>query len=767
MSDGTSAMNKNIEHVVVIMLENRGFDTVLGYLYGPDAPPQRNIPPLGPGDKKFHGLLFEDTDALKNPTDADPLPPQPVVRATNSPGWDPGEEYEHVNVQLFSSKTPPNPATKPSMKGFFKDYSTQCKGDAEAKKQIMRLYTPADLPVLSSLARGYAVSDLWFSSVPTQTNANRAFSLCGTSLGLVDNGYLTDAKHPVKHLFQEDRFDTDTIWNVLSNNKFDDWAVFWQVNYPPTSSRPYTRNLFPRLEKIPNIDAHFRKMDEFYTLARQGKLPRYSYIEPSWGGYTHGTSVMGNEYHPPSDVTPGEHQLQQIYLALLGSGLWQKTLLVVTFDEHGGTYDHVPPGAAVPPTGLPGQRGQYGFLFDRYGVRIPTILVSPYVAPQTVFRSAGKAPYDHTSVIATLLKWLLPGVSSDAWGLGERVKNAPTFEGVLTLAEPRTDNVLAPPRAAAGTPLKFGDPFYLRHMSGDFVIGAYPGTRYYYPRLGASGAVRLDFRLGMGVVTDNSVVQVRTEEYLQPYGTTSPYFAVYPAIRNFLGAWEHDPDCYYYSTNDAENYGQQLWTVTRKDGPAGGPLRYGDRIYLASKFGKFLGQRLKRQNEYVSTAVGVDEWWSIEAGTEPRKLTPGVMQFGDLFHLRNMNGEYVTANYRKWPQLGPKNAVALQLLGGVGDITDGHTIKIKSMEQGLGASNILGAFGDSHDCYYWNDGYDANKQVWRITKVDGGDAGVRSGDKVRLTNFSYANQKLLKDPKNPTYVTTQADSSEWWTLEKP
>ena len=103
-------MKSAIEHIVVIMLENRSFDNVLGYLYSPEAPPQRHIPELKPDDKPFYGLLFEHTDALKN----DGVPPQPSVRAVNTPGWDPGEEFEHVNVQLFGVKDPPaiDPKTK-------------------------------------------------------------------------------------------------------------------------------------------------------------------------------------------------------------------------------------------------------------------------------------------------------------------------------------------------------------------------------------------------------------------------------------------------------------------------------------------------------------------------------------------------------------------------------------------------------------------------------------------------------------------------------
>ncbi len=765
-------MHQAIKHVVVVMLENRSLDNVLGYLYGPDDLPKRNLPPLQPGERPFHGLLFEDAASMKALAN-DGVAPGPVVRATNSPGWDPGEEFEHVNVQLFGENPPkPDAATGklpvPSMRGFLSDYSTQCSGDATAKHQIMRMYTPADLPVISRLAKAYAVADLWFASVPTQTNANRAFSLCGTSLGLVNNGYLSN-KTPSELLFQEDQFKTDTIWNVLESHGFSDWAIFWETAYPPPPfsllGRPYTRNLFPRLEQIANIEGHFHKLDEFFGQARSGTLPAYSYIEPRWGGYTKGISAMGDEYHPPSDTTPGEKLLERIYRSLRDGANWESTMLVITFDEHGGTYDHVPPGPARPPS-TGGPPGQFGFTFDRYGVRVPTIVVSPYIEAGTVFRSACETPFDHTSVIRTVLEWAIPGVTKDHWGLGARVENAPAFDGVLTLEIARNDDALAQPVPQRSTPLKYGDPFFLRHMSGEFVIGAYSGKRYYYPRLGRSGAVRLDFRLGTGVVRGGAIVQLRTSEYLEPSGTSSPYFANYVAIRNFLGAWKDDHDCYYYSTDDAKDYEQQLWQLSPKDGNPNGPILYGDRITITSHFEDYRGQRLVKDGAYVSTAAGAEEWWSVEPDPQPRSKSPGILQFGEVVQLKHMGGEVVGHNDRTWAKLARTGPVRLKLIGGTGDVTDGMTVSIESTEADLAGKSVLGAFETSHDCYYFTGGYDAAKQGWRITKVNGGDAGIHRGEAVFLTNLSFTGQRLAKDSRFAGYITTVAGAKDWWTLEK-
>ncbi len=613
-------------NIVVIMLENRSFDSFLGYLYSPDDPPQRNIPPLGPNEPPFHGLKFIDTAQFANTfvVDGQTLlsqPPVPSVRATNSPGSDPGEEYEHVCQQLFGSYDPP-PKDKPAtMAGFLQDYGNEWlnsqldHAELDTISQIMHMYTPADLPVLNRLARAYAVSDMWFASVPTQTNANRAFSICGTSMGLVNNGFLSD--NVVEAKLADDRFRTDTIWHVLERHAFHDWAVFWSDTYPPIiSDVPYTRRVFPWLEQISNIDGHFRKMDDFFTMAEAGTLPAFSYLEPQWSGEILKLSVMGTEYHPPADVTPGEDTLRRIYCSLVKNQVaWQDTLLVITFDEHGGTYDHVPPpwGARPPwgndvPAGLPLEKD---FQFDRFGVRVPAIIVSPRIARGTVFRSPAQTPYDHTSVIATVLQLLLPDVPRTGWGLGDRVAHAPTFENVLTLQEPRQDDIFAPQAPPpVGTPLNYGDAFNLRHDSGERVTSAHSGIFFYFPTLSAEQPVRLDFRGGWGPVNSGAIVQIRTDEYLEPILRVEPSF-IFAGIRNFLGAWKEGDHCYYYSTNDREDYGQQYWVITRADG-SDGPVLYGDTVIIVSNFSDFKGQRLARAGGYLTTDASASDTWVIE-----------------------------------------------------------------------------------------------------------------------------------------------------------
>ncbi|PON13222.1 hypothetical protein C2W62_35510 [Candidatus Entotheonella serta] len=197
---------------------------------------------------------------------------------------------------------------------------------------------------------------------------------------------------------------------------------------------------------------HVAHIDQFFdTLqSKPGSkpLPAFSYLEPLWvglfevSGFAKDT-YLPNSYHPPAEVAPGEAFLKKLYEALRqNEAYWEKTLLIITFDEHGGTYDHVPPPApaasseftAPPP--LPG--GEFEFQFNRFGVRVPAIMISPWIQPHTVFHSLTdyshsdyRTPYDHASVIKTVLNWDRFGISIDEQKFGQRVASAPTFESVL------------------------------------------------------------------------------------------------------------------------------------------------------------------------------------------------------------------------------------------------------------------------------------------------------------------------------------------------
>ena len=431
-------MLNNIDHVVYLMLENRSFDSIVGWLYkddqpskfvGADTTPTYQGLQTGSYSNKYDGRVIQVTFGTKGETGNPGISAQPL-RVT---GFDPNEEYEHVNQQLFGSPDNPTEAnprygTPAAMEGFAYDYDAWSES-WDQLDQIMEAYTPAQLPILNGLARAYGVSDAWFSSVPTQTNPNRAFSLCGTSLGRVNNTWNA-----------VEQFQTPTVWNALPTDT--SWGIYYHDIW--YSGQCYTQYTFPECTKALR-NGEIEPIATFYSKAETGTLPRFSYLEPKWGygkgkpdgsgfycGSIGGTKygVQGNDYHPPTWMGPGEAFVNEVYSALVANAAaWQRTLLIITFDEHGGTYDHVDPGwGAVQPDKY---TGPDGFAFNRYGVRVPTLLISPWVSPATVFRSPSAATkFDHTSIIATILNWC--GVDPATAGLGARVAAAPTFEEALS-----------------------------------------------------------------------------------------------------------------------------------------------------------------------------------------------------------------------------------------------------------------------------------------------------------------------------------------------
>lgn len=202
-----------------------------------------------------------------------------------------------------------------------------------------------------------------------------------------------------------------------------DWAIFG-----PYGKDSHSRSNFAALQD-PSFDANFGSMDDFASRVVEPSLPAYSFIEPGFG-------ASENSQHPDYDVAQGEQLILSVYQTLRRNPqVWNSTLLIVTYDEHGGLYDHVgPPRSATPPGD--NTVGQYGFDFSRFGVRVPAVLVSPLIAPGTVFRSA-EGTIDHTSVLKTIFeRWGGP----DPVYLTDRDKAAPSLSGVLTLSTPRADD---------------------------------------------------------------------------------------------------------------------------------------------------------------------------------------------------------------------------------------------------------------------------------------------------------------------------------------
>jgi phospholipase C len=404
-SDGLAS----IDHIVVLMLENRSFDHMLGFLYTSAG----NVSPAG---QPYEGLTGKETcpDANGNPVTVSQITPS-TPNAYFQPGADPGEGYTATNDQLWGSDTAPASGTVPTLNGFIKDFSYTLGWEGKegwsilpgtTANDIMGCFTPETLPVLSALAKGYAVADHWFCSVPTETLPNRAFTCAGTSQGHMDD--------------KTKAYTCPSIFGLLTQHTLD-WRIY---GYNAT---PLTKEDFPDTKSAPAT--HFGLFTDFQAAAAAGTLPPYTFLEPSW-------SSTGNSQHPNYDVALGEQLIHDTYEALRSGPGWDQTLFILTYDEHGGCYDHVaPPWGATPPDSTPGEQG---FGFDRFGLRVPTVLISPLIAPGTVYRvPAGSTPLDHTSILKTVeQRWNLPALTA-------RDAAAPAFGDVLTLTTPRTDDVLA------------------------------------------------------------------------------------------------------------------------------------------------------------------------------------------------------------------------------------------------------------------------------------------------------------------------------------
>jgi phospholipase C len=392
------------------MLENRSFDHMLGYLYASAG----NVAPSG---QAFDGLTGNEScpDSSGNPVPVFPITPS-TPNAYFMPGADPGEGFAATNDQFYgTTRGPASSGQAGTCQGFVANFAYTIAWQTRDKwsivpgttaNDIMGCFTPEALPVLSALAKGYAVCDAWFCSAPTETLPNRAFACAGTSQGHMDDKTKT--------------FTCPSIFGLLSRDNVS-WSIYGY------DAEPLARHSFP---DTMNADpSHFGRFKDFQAAAAAGTLPAFTFLEPSWG-------TTGNSHHPNYDVALGEQLIHDAYEALRAGPGWDQTLFVLTYDEHGGCYDHVsPPWGATPPDS---SAGQFGFGFDRFGARVPTVLISPLIAPGTVYRvPPGSVPLDHTAILKTVeQRWSLPALTA-------RDAAAPGFGDVLTLPVPRTDDVLS------------------------------------------------------------------------------------------------------------------------------------------------------------------------------------------------------------------------------------------------------------------------------------------------------------------------------------
>jgi len=459
------------DHVVVLMMENRSFDNILGYLSDKvDGVVGKNL--SNPAPISWNGKPVDGAD--EGPVFVSP------TQKMDYPNPDPGEYFPHVNTQLYNVVAPTSnaykdhthskhsdknfqpPYNQPAdgtpntvlcnelpypapMNGFVQDYYDNyiaTKGIFERRPTreeysiIMNCFPTEKVPVMSGLATNFAVFDKWHCAVPSQTFCNRSFFNAATS-----NGQVVNAPYG-KWL----DYDAKTIFTSLEEKDIP-WVIYYdKTDFFPLTLLIHFKQLWPFFKH--NRKLHFRHMEEFYDDVANGNLPAYSFVEPRLF-FNH------NDQHPPikilgftqrSTVSAGECLINEVYEAIRDSGCKEScesnshkdcsnkepgksnsenTLLTITYDEHGGCFDHVsPPKCATSPDNL---IGEMGFSFDRLGVRVSTIMVSAYIEPGQIMNSQ----MQHTSMLKTL------GMK---WGFGpltNRDKSAPDFLDVFTRDKPR------------------------------------------------------------------------------------------------------------------------------------------------------------------------------------------------------------------------------------------------------------------------------------------------------------------------------------------
>jgi phospholipase C len=395
------------DHLVVVMMENHSFDNLLGALSRTRA--------------DVHGLDFDESG-----------------KSTNS---NPGTNHTPSEVFAFPLQTT---AQSKNVTQNWKAAHEQIAGGAmdgfvrsSGAVQPMGYYTPEVLPFAYSLASTFTVANNWFSSVPAPTYPNRRFLLAGTAFGGTTTSVETLLDGPPHH---------GTIFDQMSQHHIN-WCDYF-TDVPMTTVIPSI--------VLKHADHHAR-IDKFFHDCRAGTLPAVSFVDAGLGVLSEVGSILSSLPFPVKDILkvlganfassdPGqtEEDPQNMYYgeawaysvveAILQSPRWNRTLLIYTYDEHGGYYDHVPPPRAIPPDNIgPNlQPGDPPGGYDMYGPRVPAIVVSPYSKPGGV----SDLVYDHTSVLATIeAKWNLPALTL-------RDANARTIMDFLSPEDPA---LLEPP----------------------------------------------------------------------------------------------------------------------------------------------------------------------------------------------------------------------------------------------------------------------------------------------------------------------------------
>jgi phospholipase C len=393
-----------VEHVFVLMLENRAFDHMLGFsgITGRDAVNgdlTQIVGLTGNEVNTFNGGVYQVSRG------ADDVMPA-----------DPGHEFNNVLEQLSGpGATYQAGGTYPAINntGFVASYVAS--GGGADPGEVMKCFAPEQLPVLIALGQEFAVCDKWHASMPGPTWPNRMFVHAASSGGL-------DHSPTTEEIVE---------WETIGGFQFKAGSIFDALKKKGVSRRIYAGDDFPMVAALKGISLFdIRHYSNFASDLGQPTYPySYVFIEPSYdvlNDYKNSASQ-----HPLTDITLGEGLIKETYEALRNSPHWNSSVLIITWDEHGGFYDHaIPPDAVAPGDTAPQDKhNQYGFTFQQYGPRVPTIVISPLVPKNVVDHRL----YDHASILATIEAFF--GVNP----LTQRDAKANRLDALLSLNAPRPD----------------------------------------------------------------------------------------------------------------------------------------------------------------------------------------------------------------------------------------------------------------------------------------------------------------------------------------
>jgi phospholipase C len=420
--------NPLIEHVFVLVLENRSFDHMLGFsgIEGTDAAtgePTKVDGLSGHEGNSFMGNRF------------------PVRRGARDVMFDPRHEFDDVVKQLCGPDAAYVTGAYPPINnsGFVSAYA---KSNPSDPAQVMECFTREQVPIVNALAREFLVCDRWFSSVPGPTAPNRMFIHAATSGVFDDSPELSESvtasglpDFPVLEDIIDLGFSIFGIKTKTGGFEFKGGNIFDSLKKARVKYRIYAGDSFPDVATHDNVSIAF-DIHAFEDLASDLQHPSfdasYVFIEPHYDVVRldgEGDFSRGNSQHPRGSVAAGERLIQSTYEAIRNSPVWEKSLLIITWDEHGGFYDHVPPGPATP-TGSTGRNHRFGF--DQLGPRVPALVVSPLIRKNMI----SHLQLEHASIAQTLI---------DQFGLRPLSSSRVARPGVnglghfANLSEPRKD----------------------------------------------------------------------------------------------------------------------------------------------------------------------------------------------------------------------------------------------------------------------------------------------------------------------------------------